>query len=141
MKKNINQIKLGAIITYITNFFNIIINIALVPIIIRYIGKEEYGLYSLVFSIMMYFSVLDFGFGNAMIRYVSKNKANNQDNKNINSLFFFIYLIIGIIACLIGVILLINFDKIFDQSLTINELHKAKIMMMIFLINVFLSLS
>ena len=69
------QIKAGALITYISNVCNIIISVVITPIILNLVGKAEYGLYSLIYSIMGYFSVLDFGFGNAMIRYVSKCKA------------------------------------------------------------------
>lgn len=133
------QIKSGAIITYISNACNIMISIAITPIILGLIGKEEYGLYSLIYSIMGYFSVLDFGFGNAMIRYVSKYKAEGKDEKNINSLFLFIYCAIGIITLLVGSLIYVNLENIFSASLTEIELQKAGIMMLIFLIGTALS--
>ena len=138
MKKK-EQIKTGAIITYISNACNIIISIVLTPIILSLIGKQEYGLYSLVYSIMGYFSVLDFGFGNAMIRYVSKYKAEGKEDKNINSLFLIIYCIIGIITLIVGTIIYFNLGKIFGNSLTEVELQKANIMMIIFLIGTAIS--
>ena len=133
------QIKSGAIITYISNACNIIISIAITPIILGLIGKEEYGLYSLIYSIMGYFSILDFGFGNAMIRYVAKYKAEGKDEKNINSLFLLIYCVIGIITLLVGSVIYANLGNIFGASLTEVELEKAGIMMLIFLIGTAIS--
>lgn len=133
------QIKTGAIITYISNACNIIISVAITPIILSLIGKEEYGLYSLVYSIMGYFSVLDFGFGNAMIRYVSKYKAEGKDDRNINSLFLIIYCIIGILTLLVGSVIYANLENIFGNSLSAVELEKANIMMIIFLVGTAIS--
>ena len=133
------QIKFGAIITYISNISNIAITVILTPLIIRLVGQSEYGLYSLVSSLMAYFSVLDFGFGNAMIRYVSKFRTQKKDDKNINSLFFIIYSIIGILTLIIGIIVYFNLSNIFGQSLTDVELQKANVMMLIFLIGTAIS--
>lgn len=133
------QIKAGAIITYISNICSMLSSIIITPIIINFIGNQEYGLYSLVYSIMGYFSVLDFGFGNAMIRYVSKTKAEKKDDRNINSLFLIIYSIIGIITLLVGTIVYFNLENIFGNSLTPVELSKANVMMIIFLIGTAIS--
>lgn len=138
MKKT-GQIKAGALITYISSISNIIISAVMTPIILTLVGQQEYGLYSLICSIMGYFSVLDFGFGNAMIRYVSKYKAENKDDKNINSLFLIVYCIIGIITLIVGSIIYANIEKIFGASLSPTELKKASIMMKIFLVGTTLS--
>ena len=133
------QIKAGALITYISNVCNIIISVSITPIILKLVGQAEYGLYSLIYSIMGYFSVLDFGFGNAMIRYVSKCKAEKKDDKNINSLFLIIYSIIGILTLLVGAIVYVNLENIFGASLSESELQKASVMMIIFLIGTAIS--
>lgn len=137
--KKVGQIKTGAIITYISNACNIIISVAITPIILSLIGKEEYGLYSLVYSIMGYFSVLDFGFGNAMIRYISKYKAEGKDDRNINSLFLIIYCIIGIITLIVGSIIYSNIESIFGNSLSTVEIEKVNVMMIVFLIGTAIS--
>jgi len=129
--KEKGQIKSGAIITYISTICNNMIAIVITPIILSLVGKAEYGLYSLVYSMMAYFSVLDFGFGNAMIRYISKCKAENNDDKNVNSLFLILYSCIAIITLILGVIAYFNLDILFGETLTKTELNKAGIMMII----------
>ena len=60
-----NQIKTGAIISYISLFVNIITGLVYTPWVINSIGKENYGLYSLAMSVITLF-VFDFGLGGLM---------------------------------------------------------------------------
>jgi len=42
------------------------------------VGQSEYGFYSLVPSVIAYLSVFDLGFGNAVIRYTVKFRAEGK---------------------------------------------------------------
>ena len=68
----INQIKVGVILSYVVIALNMIIGIAYTPILTGSLGQSEYGLYSIVSSIISYLTILDFGFGNAIIIYTAK---------------------------------------------------------------------
>ena len=127
-----NQIKSGVVLGYINMIVNILVSLIYVPIMLRLMGQSEYGLYSLVASVIAYLSVLDMGFGNAMIRFVSKSKVrkDKEEEKKINGLFLLLYLIIGVVAFLIGLVLIFNVSNIF-KALTVAELAKAKIIMAI----------
>ena len=61
----INQLKIGVVLSYITMFIHNIISILYTPIMLRLLGKSEYGLYQLVFSVVSYLGLLSFGFGSA----------------------------------------------------------------------------
>ena len=119
---------------------NIIITFVYTPIMLRLMGNSEYGLYSLVSSVIAYLSVLDMGFGNAMIRFVSKAKARKEKKEEykINGLFLILYSIIGIITIIIGCILLSNIQKMFP-ALTDIEIKKAKIIMEILIFTIAIS--
>ena len=54
-------------------------------------------------------------------------------------MFLIIYTIIGIIAGIIGAILWINVDKLFGNSMTHEELQKAKVLMGILTLNLVLT--
>lgn len=133
MSKEKSEIKLGAILSYIIIALNMIISVAYTPILTRALGQSEYGLYSLVSTVISYLTVLDFGFGNAIIIYTSKYKAKSEKVKEqkLHGMFLIIYTIIGFIAGLIGVIIAYNTNKIFGQNMTTEELKKAKILMLI----------
>ena len=66
MKQEKNEIKIGAILSYIIVGINILIGFIYTPILIRTLGQAEYGLYSLVYSFMSYLTILDFGLGNCL---------------------------------------------------------------------------
>lgn len=135
-----SEIKSGAFIGYINMFANILSTLIYTPIMLRLMGNQEYGLYSLVSSVIAYLSVLDMGFGNAMIKFISSSKARNdkQEEKKINGLFLFLYSIIGIITIIIGIILFKNVNVIFS-ALTDAEIVKAKTIMLILVFTVAIS--
>lgn len=46
-------------------------------------GQSEYGLYALVASVITYLTILDLGFGNAIIRYTAQFRAEKKLGSNI----------------------------------------------------------
>ena len=78
---NNKEIKLGAILSYLIIFANMIIGVLYTPILTSKLGQSEYGLYSLVTSIISYLTILDFGFGNAIIIYTARYRKKNEKEK------------------------------------------------------------
>ena len=135
--------KIGAILSYVAIVVNIIIQLLYTPFLIRSLGQSEYGLYSLVASIIGYLTILDLGFGNAIIVYTAKYKAQNMvdEEKKLHGMFNVIFKIIGVIAALIGIALYFNVNTIFGSNMTNIELEKMKTMMIILSFNLFISFS
>ena len=131
------EIKIGAILSYAIIIVNMLIGVIYTPILTAKLGQSEYGLYSLVTSLISYLTILDFGFGNAIIIYTTRyrNKNEKEKEQKLHGMFFIIYTIIGIIAGIIGAILWLNVDKLFGNSMSIEELQKAKILMGILTFN------
>ena len=131
------QIKIGAILSYISIIINNIVTLIYTPIMLRLIGQSEYGLYSLVSSVISYLTVLDLGFGNAIVVYTAKFRKNKDKTKqsSLNGMFIVIFTIIGIIAIVIGTVLYLNIGNLFGETMTSDELNKAKIMIIILIIN------
>lgn len=140
MNKN-TEIKIGAILSYVVIILNMVTGVFFTPFLTRMLGQSEYGLYSLVASVISYLTILDLGFGNAIIIYTSKYIAKNdkQSESKLHGMFFIIYIIIGIIAGIIGLILYLNIDKMFGNSMDIEELQKAKILMGILTFNLIIT--
>lgn len=135
---NINQLKVGVVLTYITMGMGYIISILYTPIMLRLLGQSEYGLYNLVASVVSYLGLFNFGFGNAYMRYYSRYKANN-DQANIaklNGMFLIVFSVIGLIAVLAGMVLVYNTDTVFGNKLTSSEISTAKILMAIMVFNI-----
>lgn len=135
MKKS--EVKIGALLSYAIIIVNMIIGVLYTPILTSRLGQSEYGLYSLVTSVISYLTILDFGFGNAIIIYTARYRASKQKEKEekLHGMFLIIYTIIGILSGIIGTILWLNVDNLFGNSMTIEELQKAKVLMGILTLN------
>ena len=133
----LNQRKFGAILSYIVIGLNMIIGIAYTPFLTRKLGQAEYGLYSIINSIMSYLTVMDMGFGNAIIIYTARyvNQNDKEKENKLHGMFFVIYCIIGIVASIVGLVLYFNVNNLFGKSMTTSELSEAKVMMLILTFN------
>lgn len=140
-KLKINQLKVGAALSYISMSFGYVISLIYTPIMLRLLGQSEYGLYNLVISVVSYLGLLSFGFGSAYMRYYSRYKVNNEQENiaKLNGMFLIVFSVIGIITVIAGMVLVINTDLILGEKLTVNELHTAKILMAIMVVNIALS--
>ncbi|MDO4729775.1 MAG: oligosaccharide flippase family protein [Candidatus Saccharibacteria bacterium] len=136
-----NQRKIGAALSYVTIIANALIQLLYTPFLIGKLGNGEYGLFSLVSSIIGYLTVLDLGFGNAIIVYTAKyrEKKELEKERKLHGMFHLIYIIIGIVAGIAGLILSLNTNNIFNESLTPEELGKMRIMLMILSFNLFVT--
>ena len=140
-KKGPNQLKAGAILSYLSMGLGYLISIVYTPIMLRLLGQSEYGLYNLVASVVSYLGVLNFGFGSAYMRYYSKYKVKEDKEKIavLNGMFLTIFIVMGVIASIAGIILALNTELIFGSELSSVELSRAKILMIILVINLAIS--
>lgn len=132
-----NQLKAGAILNYINIAVNIILGLLYTPYMLDMLGQNEYGLYSLVASVISYLTLLDFGFGSAVVRYTAKYRAEGKirEQWEMFGMFFIVYLVLGMIAFIAGMGLYYNVDNLFDRTMTASDLNQARIMMLLLVVN------
>ncbi len=128
---NIKQISIGALISYISLFVNIIIGLLYTPWMIDSIGQSQYGLYTLANSLISLF-LIDFGLSSAIGRFVSNYHADGKQEKvnNILGLSFKLYVVIDIVIFSILVVSFLLIGKVY-VNLTNSELHQLKIVYII----------
>ena len=133
----VNQLKAGVVLNYVVIILNTVVGLLYTPYMLRMMGQSEYGLYSLVASVIAYLTVLDLGFGNAIVRYTAKFRAEKKTEEQYEmfGMFFLLYLVIGIIAFGIGLGLYFNVDTLFGDTMTAVELGRARIMMLLLVAN------
>lgn len=132
-----NELKAGAVLNYCLIIVNTIVGLVYTPYMLRIMGQSEYGLYSLVASVISYLTILDLGMGNAIVRYTAKFRAEGKTEEQYEmfGMFFVLYLIIGVITIGAGMGLYLNVDAMFGNTMTAVELDKARIMMLILIFN------
>lgn len=136
-----NQIKAGVLLNYVIVVLNILTGLLYTPFMLRSLGQNEYGLYSIVASVIAYLTLLDFGFGSAIVRYTARIKATGTKNDEweLYGMFVSGYTIIGVIVTIAGLLLYFNVDRMFDRTMSLEELHQARIMMALMVANLAVS--
>lgn len=121
---------------------NTIINFAYIPILLHFIGQNEYGLYQLMGSIIAYLSIMDFGLSATIIKYYSQYKTlkDEKNVENILAMSSIIFIVITFILLIAGIIVYFNLNGIFSKSLTAIELVSSKKIFIILLINLAISI-
>ncbi len=137
-----NQLKGGAALSYVSIFLTNVVGLFLTPFIIRSLGSAEYGLYTMIGALVGYISILDFGLNNTVIRYVAKYKAkkDNIGEENFLAHSFIMYFFISLLVCIVGTIIYLNLDDLYSETLTPDQIDKAKIMMSVLTFNLAISL-
>ena len=132
-----NQIRVGIVLNYTLIVINVLVGLLYTPYMLRMMGQSEYGLYSLVASVISYLTVLDLGFGNAIVRYTAKFRAEGKQKEQYEmfGMFLIVYLVIGILALIAGLGICLNVESIFGDTMSAMELHRARIMMALLTFN------
>ena len=132
-----NQLRSGVILSYLNLAISFVIPFVYTPLMLRMLGQAEYGLYSLSNSVIGYLSLLSFGFGSTIVRYLAKYRAEGNRNAEEECFGFFLLLygFLGILVMVGGVILSANVGGIFAKGLTDAEMEKMKVLILIMAFN------
>lgn len=137
----ISQLKLGVALSYVSMGLNMVVHLAYTPVMIRLLGQSEYGLYTLVGSVVSYLSLFSLGFTGAYLRFYSRysHKGDKTGVARLNGMFLTLFLCMSAAALLCGMILSQFTKQLFGTNLTAAELSKAKILMQILVVNIALT--
>lgn len=133
LNSNINR-KFGAVLSIANMGVSLLVGLVYTPFLMQYLGKSEYGVYTLALSLISYFTMLDLGFGNALVRYSAKARGEGKEEKNIYGMFFLLYLGVAVIALIAGGILYFFVGDFFPKFTT-DEIGTLKTIFIILLAN------
>lgn len=137
-----NSRKIGIILSYILIIIQAIVGLLYVPILLRFLGSNEYGLYQLMGSLIAYFSVMDFGLSASVIRYYSKYLALNDkfNMENVLGVSRRLYNVITVLLFVIAFIFFLNIENIFENSLSSYEILESKKIFVLLVFNIAITL-
>ncbi|MFR9500310.1 MAG: oligosaccharide flippase family protein [Rikenellaceae bacterium] len=133
----VNQVKAGAALSYVIIAVNILVGILYTPFMLRSLGQVEYGLYALASSVVAYLTILDLGFGNAIVRYTAKFRANGGEREQYEmfGMFLRLYLVLGVVALCVGAALTFNVEQLFGSAMGGGELQSMRTMLILMSLN------
>lgn len=141
MKKKVNQLRIGVLLSYVNLGLGNLIPIFYTPIMLSLLGQSEYGLYKLASSFTSYLTLISFGLGSAITRYLikSREQEGKEAEQRILGLFTRIFQVISIVAFVVGTALVFSIDIFYYASLSSDELSRMKILVFLIVCNTALS--
>ena len=109
---------------YLVLFVELLIGLVMLPFNLAHLGAEQYGLWILVGSATLHFSLLDLGYGGATVKFIAQYRAhrNARALNEIASTVFFVFAAVGLLAYAAAALLAFNLDHLFrirpDQAET-----------------------
>lgn len=133
--------KAGISLSYLSIGIANLIGLIYTPFLLRIMGPSEYGLYALAASVISYLSVMDFGFGNATIRYTASFRAKDKEAElpELWGMLLIIYGMISLISLTAGLWLSMNSETIFSNSMAIEELKRMQLLLLLMTFNITIS--
>lgn len=134
---NVTSKKLAVTLSYVNTALSYLVMLLLTPLIIKIIGKSEFGLYTLVNSIIGYLALLSLGFGSAYVRFYFrvKRESEGRNIEKLNGTYFLTYAVMTFMVVAGGIILIIFSKQVFGPKLTPEEHDTAKILLAILTFN------
>lgn len=132
-----NQLKAGAVLSYLVIGLQFVVAMLYTPIMLRLLGQAEYGLYSLVASVVSYLGLLSFGFAGAYMRFYARfSVVEDWDGvRRLNGLFLFVFTVIGLFAAAGGTLLTLNVEPVLGGAFSPGELETARVLFAILTVN------
>jgi len=129
-KKNIG-------VAFLTKGLSVLLSFIIVPLTLNYVGKEEYGIWMIISSIIAWFNFFDIGLGNGLRNKLAESLALDQVDTArvyISSTFVLITLIsLLMFLCFSVVSCFISWDAVVNTSIVTNmELRRIVIVVFFF---------
>ena len=100
---------------YLAIIVEVAIGLVLLPLNLAYLGQAQYGLWMLVGSVTIHFSLLDLGYAGALVKFMAQYRAhrNARALNEIASTLFFVFAGIGLLAYAAAAGIAFNLEHLF----------------------------
>jgi len=115
-KNRSRYILINTVSSYVRDIIDTITFLVLIPFIIKMLGSDVFGLWSLIWSFLAFFELADLGFGASVVKYVADARGRQDAGRKqaIVCTLFWIYAALGAIVMGGVVASLLFFNQIFD---------------------------
>lgn len=133
----------GVLASYAYSIAQVLINLIYVPLLLSGIGKNEYGLYQLVGSIIAYLSVANSTFSAGATRFYCKYYAMGDEDGMANTLGILkrIYRIAYVLIFVAVVIVVAVFSSVYAHSFSLWEIEESCLMLGVLAVNLVLTMN
>jgi O-antigen/teichoic acid export membrane protein len=108
-----------------------VLGLVVLPFNIAHLGQSAYGLWMLATSVTTYFSVLDLGYGGALVKFVAQYRSR-RDVRALNEILsttFVVFATFGVVTYLVAIGIALFMGRLFQ--LTPEQIYTGRIVMLI----------
>lgn len=138
-----NERKKGILISYFQIIVRICTGLLYVPLLLKLLGKDEYGLYQIVGSFFSFIIIFKSSISNSVSKYycrvVQQNDKKELENTLANARV--IYRVMSVIVIIISAVIIIVFRSIYASSLAGSQVEEATWMLILLFIDLLISLA
>ena len=134
--------KKGAILSYIQVVLSVAVSVIYVPILLRYLGQSEYGLYQIVGSFFSYISVFESCMSTGVLRNYC-NALGSQDREAADvtlSMAKVIYRVMAVLMAIVGVVVLFAFRRFYASSFSAAEMKESSAILLLLFANMMVTM-
>ncbi len=112
-----SELKTGAALNYVSIVVHLATSFFLTPFVIKSLGVEEYGLFMLSSSIIVWLALTDFGLGGTVNKYVATYHAKGEKEQEAHFLgqSMMLFSALGLLTLLVGVVCFFYLDTFFPD--------------------------
>jgi O-antigen/teichoic acid export membrane protein len=118
----------GSLLNFIGQVIPLVFGVITAPTIVRRLGIERYGLLSLTWMVLAYFSIFDLGLGRVTIKYVAETWAKGRED-HVPRLVWTLVAVLGVLgvaaALILGATAPVLVDRVFNVSAALVEEARA----------------
>lgn len=105
-------------VNYLVTVTELLLGIFMLPFNVAHLGQSAYGLWILVASVTVYFSMFDMGYGVAQVRFAAKYRAQGDSSalNEIASTMFCMFGGIGLFTFALAILIALNLEKVFPLT-------------------------
>jgi O-antigen/teichoic acid export membrane protein len=136
-----NQIKSGIALSYLSLAIINVVGILFTPYLINILGNHEYGVFSIVGGLMGMLSLINFGLGGTLVRFIAKYRGENDTKgiENLLALSLLLFTALGVIMIITGLTVAYNLALLFPNLAT-EDIEQVKVMFIILAVSTAVSL-
>ena len=103
---------------YLVTGTELLIGIFMLPFNVAHLGQSAYGLWILVASVTVYFSMFDMGYGVAQVKFAAKYRAQGDTTalNEIASTMFCVFSGVGLFTFALAILISLNLDRFFPLT-------------------------
>lgn len=117
MKEIFKSKKFAIFVSYSLICINVLSNLFLTPIYLKYLGTDGYGFYQMIYSVAAYVLILDLGIGTTMVRFISfyREKKDKKGEEVFSFYCLILVLFMSILVLIVGNVINLNLTNIYTN--------------------------